>query len=145
MNIPRKTAGFLFLVKFNMKKKGFTVLELLIVIIIVGILAGIAVPSYIKSRERAIDKEAKANLKLIIAASKIYKMENGSIYVSSVIGNLNSSLRLALPTGSSRNWDYSTSIDSNLSCARATRNGNDSRYFSLREDGEEPTGPNLGC
>src|SRR5205085_1607590 len=60
-----------------MKKiaKGFTLIELMIVVAIIGILAAIAIPNFIKFQARAKQSEAKANLKAVYTAEKAYYQE----------------------------------------------------------------------
>lgn len=59
---------------------GFTLVELLVVLIVIGILILIAVASYLGFRERAADAAAKANLRAAIPAVEAY-YSNGSTYV----------------------------------------------------------------
>lgn len=85
-----------------MKKRSFTIIELIIVIVVAGIIAAIALPNFQKSRVKAQQKEAISNIKLIAAAQRVYRMEHGN-YAECSGTACNPILKLIL---SSANWAY---------------------------------------
>ena len=60
-----------------MNKKGFTLLELLVVVLIIGILASVALPKYQMAVMRSRYSTLKANVRALYEAEKIYYMANG--------------------------------------------------------------------
>lgn len=58
-------------------QKGFTLIELMVVILIIGILVAIAVPLYTKSQARAQESACKANLRTLMGSIAQYAAENG--------------------------------------------------------------------
>jgi type II secretion system protein G len=58
--------------------KGFTLIELMIVVVIIGILAAIAIPKFSQATARAKEKEADGILKQIYTLQTAYKADKGT-------------------------------------------------------------------
>src|SRR5260370_19170354 len=56
----------------DMKRTGFTLIELLIVVVIIGILATIAIPKFLTTREKAVVASMKADLRNMVTAEESY-------------------------------------------------------------------------
>lgn len=60
---------------------GFTLTEVMVVVVIVGILATIAIPTYNKMVEQARVSEAKAMIAAIVSAEKAYRRRNNGVFL----------------------------------------------------------------
>ena len=67
--------------KFHDRKGGFTLIELMIVVAIIGILAAIAIPNFLRFQLKAKTSEGKTNIAAIRTAEQSYYSEFGT-YIS---------------------------------------------------------------
>jgi len=125
-------------------RKAVTLIEIIVVIIIVGVLATLAIPQFTVNRERSLGYEAKASLKLISAAQKLYRLELASYYPGTGIAQtnltaINANLKLSLGNA---NWAYAVNGTAGTFNATADRNGSggylDCQY-SIVQDQDDPT------
>lgn len=63
--------------KRNQKVFGFTLVEIMIVVTIIGILASLAVPAFQRARWKALETSVRNNLRQIWGAAQQYMLENG--------------------------------------------------------------------
>jgi type IV pilus assembly protein PilA len=67
----------------NNSKKGFTLVEIMIVVVIIGLLAAMAIPAFQKVRQNSQDKTIINNLRQLNAAAQQYFLEHGVVSVAS--------------------------------------------------------------
>ncbi|MFH1287636.1 MAG: prepilin-type N-terminal cleavage/methylation domain-containing protein [bacterium] len=65
-------------------EKGFTLIELMIVIAILGILAAVAIPNFLNARGKAQDASALSTLEAIKTSMEMYAADNGTYPTGSV-------------------------------------------------------------
>ena len=73
--------------KLSKKAAGFTLVEIMIVVLIIGILLAIAIPNFVQARESSRARACVANLKQIDSAKQQYLMTNNVSTFTSATGS----------------------------------------------------------
>lgn len=121
------------------KKKGFTLIEILVAVLIIGVISAIAVPSYMRSVERSKAVSPMTNLSAIARAQNSHKLATS--HYTDNITNLDISLRdeesedvAAGNTFESENFTYKVYGD-DVAVATATRKTDDAeKQYELSVD-----------
>ena len=71
------------------EESGFTLVELLVVMLIIGLLAAIAIPSFFNQRDKAYDASAKEMARTAETAMETYATDNGGVYTGVTPAKLN--------------------------------------------------------
>ncbi|MCC5828706.1 MAG: prepilin-type N-terminal cleavage/methylation domain-containing protein [Phycisphaeraceae bacterium] len=84
-------------------RKGFTLVEILIVVVILGILAAIVIPQFTNASDAAKVSSAKSQLQAIRAQLELYRNNNG-VYPATLFGDENSLVSPPAGNGNPRRY-----------------------------------------
>ena len=128
-------------------ESGFTLVELLVVMLIIGILAAIAIPAFFSQRDKGYDSDAKANARTVQTALETYAVDNGGKYTGANLTNLAAiegtinGMDVAAPTVTDDTYSVTaTSKSGNTFTITRAASGAVTNPCSTEGDGGCPTG-----
>jgi type IV pilus assembly protein PilA len=140
------------------EESGFTLVELLVVMLILGLLAAIAIPAFFNQRDKARDAQAKVYDRTAETAMETYATDNGGVYtganaaalkgVESTLNGANISA-VSVPAGGAdtTNKSYKVSVTSSTgNVFSITRHDDGTTSLTCTNAGTAgcPTGGNWG-
>lgn len=107
----------------SFQKKGFSLVEMIVVIVIIGIIAAIAVPKFLKTKDEATVSAIKQDVATAVSSIRSYYLMNGSIAKISDAVNLNT-----------KNWSGTDPLvtvfkDGSTNCLEITVNTTDKKII----------------
>lgn len=119
--------------------RGFTMIELLVVVVIIGVLVAIAVPVYLNYRKGAANKSAASDVRGAITAIEQYYTDNGNAYPADVApGAEGVSVTLTAPaTGTPQTITVSPGNTLGYKQITATGGATTYRICAMNKDGKQ--------
>lgn len=105
---------------YRKTRRGFSLVELLAVVLILAVLAAVAVPLYVSQRRSAASRACKANLTAIASSLSAYALRNGAYpdSLTTLVGAAEGLTELPrCPLGGEYTWNDTTRV---LACPNAT-------------------------
>lgn len=110
--------------------RGFTLIEVMVVVLVIGILLAVGIPTYLGARERAQDQSARSTLRSAQTTAAVVYVDNGT-YSDASLANM----RAAEP-GFTWRGSNSASRDNDEISIAASRDGSEWGAATLSDSGE---------
>lgn len=135
------------------EEAGFTLVELLVVMLILGILAAIAIPTFFNQRDKAKDAEAKEMVRTAQTATETYAVDHNGSYagvtpalLDKIEPTLDAARLTVTPAASDKGYTLKVTAKDTGNAFTLVRNDDGSTTFSctVLGSGGCPTGGNWG-
>jgi type IV pilus assembly protein PilA len=102
------------------RRRGFTLVEIMIVVVIIGLLAALAIPAFARVKQRAQNSRVANDLRVFAQAFDTYLMENGAwpadaapgVVPTELVGRLPAAWSKPTPIGGLYEWDNEPALKS---------------------------------
>ncbi|MEW5701371.1 MAG: prepilin-type N-terminal cleavage/methylation domain-containing protein [Candidatus Zixiibacteriota bacterium] len=114
--------------RLHRTNKGFTLIELMIVVVIIGILAALAIPRFMAATSKSKTSEAKQILKQIYVMERAYRQEYDTYWGNGITAdatNGNNFSRIGVQVGASARYSYAMVAAATTFTCTATANIDD--------------------
>lgn len=113
---------------FRKKNAGFTLAELLMVIVIIGVLGSIAIPRFFPQKEKAVVAEAVNMMGAIRQGEIAYRLEHAGYLNLPQTGHTWDEIGIDDPNASNAKFSYKVESSGGTTTITATRNSTDAKY-----------------
>ena len=113
---------------FHRNSRGFTLIELMIVVVIIGILAALAIPRFMRSTTKSKQSEAKQILKQVYVMQRAYRQEYNAYCLNGVTADAttpNAFAQIGVDIMASARYSYAMVATVNTFTCTATGNLDD--------------------
>lgn len=129
-------------------KSAFTLVELMVVVIIIGILASVGIPKYMKTVTSAQIRDIMTQLTTLHAANEIYRAQDGDEYLPGSglsLTQINSGLNINIIAQSNVTYDYTRSSKTTYTADATFTAGGATYTISLTQDPISSTNPSCAA